>query len=74
MESNFKNMLLEDSESSEDDELLKVFNGILENVKDLMSNLIILSVYNATDSSIYPSEDKLLEEARKCYYSYNESI
>ena len=59
MESNFKNMLLEDSESSEDDELLKVFNGILENVKDLMSNLIILSVYNATDSSIYPSEDKL---------------
>ena len=70
MESNFKNMLLEDSESSEDDELLKVFNGILENVKDLMSNLIILSVYNATDSSIYPSEDKLLEEARKCYYSY----
>ena len=57
--------------SNFEDESENIFDGILKNVKALMSNLIILSVYNATEPTIYPNDEKLLKEARECYESYS---
>lgn len=67
---NNKNILLKDTEDSEDINE-NILDEILENIGNLFSNLISLSLYNASQTNIYPGYPEIIEDAIKCNESYS---
>lgn len=57
------------TESLHQSEIEKNVDKILENLVILMSNLIELSVYNASDPNISPNDPQIIEEAKICQES-----
>ena len=63
-----KKFQLKDDKSND---VEKTFKEIIESIENLMSNLIALSIHNATDISIFPNDPEIIEEAKKCQESYS---
>lgn len=66
---NEKKILANDND--EEKEIKDSFSKIIGNIESLMSNLIALSISNASDPNISPNDTSIIKEAQECQESYS---
>ena len=66
---NEKKILANDND--EEKEIKESFSKIIGNIESLMSNLIALSISNASDPNISPNDTSIIKEAQECQESYS---